>query len=281
MPPRIVDTPAWRALVQHAATLRPRHLRQLFAADRRRFERFSLALEGERPGDDLALLFDYSKQRIDDTTMRLLANLAHAAGVRDWIERMFAGEAVNASENRPALHVALRSSAAHWPLPAGDDAMNAVRTGRAQMREFCDAVRAGTLRGYSGEPIRAVVNIGIGGSDLGPRMATAALAAFAHPALRIRYVSNLDAADLAPVLEDLDPRSTLFIVTSKTFTTLETMTNAGSARNWLLAAAGEAADEALARQFVAVTPNAAEALRFGIAPGRLFAFRDWVGGRFS
>ncbi|MFC5301536.1 glucose-6-phosphate isomerase [Azospira restricta] len=269
----IADTPAWQALTRHAATLRPKHLRDLFAEDRERFARFSLETDG--------LLFDYSKQRIDAQTIALLADLATEADVRGWIARMFAGDAVNGSEGRAALHTALRSSAASLVTPAGEDVMPAVRDSRQRMRDFCDAVRSGRLRGYSGEPIRAVVNIGIGGSDLGPRMATAALAAFAHPALRIHYVSNLDAADLAPVLENLDPRSTLFIVASKTFTTLETLANAKSARDWLLTASGDAADAAMAQQFAAVTANAGEALRFGVAPGKLFEFRDWVGGRFS
>ncbi|MBI2306840.1 MAG: glucose-6-phosphate isomerase [Rhodocyclales bacterium] len=272
MPISIADTPAWQALAQHAESLRPRHLRELFADDATRFARFSLETDG--------LLFDYSKQRVDAQTIALLANLAREADVRGWSERMFAGEPVNTSERRPALHTALRSSAATLSV-AGEDVMPAIRSSRAQMRGFCDAVRSGRLRGYSGEPIRAIVNIGIGGSDLGPRMATAALAAFAHPSLRIHYVSNLDAADLAPVLEDLDPRSTLFIVTSKTFTTLETMTNAHSARDWLLTAAGDDADAAMAQQFAAVTANAGEALRFGIAAGMLFEFSEWVGGRFS
>ncbi|HEX5804099.1 MAG TPA: glucose-6-phosphate isomerase [Azospira sp.] len=270
---RLIDTPAWQALQQHAATLRTKHLRELFAEDGDRFARFSLETGG--------LLFDYSKQRIDARTMALLADLARQADVHGWVERMFAGEPVNRSEHRAALHVALRSSAATWPTPSGEDVMPEIRGGREQMRRFCDAVRSGELRGYSGEPIRAVVNIGIGGSDLGPRMATAALSAFAHPALPVRYVSNLDAADLAPLLANLDPRSTLFVVTSKTFSTLETMSNARSARDWLLSAAGDAADAAMARQFAAVTANAGEALRFGITAGNLFAFRDWVGGRFS
>jgi glucose-6-phosphate isomerase len=159
--------------------------------------------------------------------------------------------------------------------------MPGIRAGREQMRRFCEAVRGGQWRGFSGEPIRTVVNLGIGGSDLGPRMATAALSAYTHPSLRVRYISNLDAADLAPVLEEIDPRTTLFIVTSKTFTTLETLTNAHTARDWLLTAAGDAADAAMAQQFVAVTANTAEALRFGILPRNLFEFSDWVGGRFS
>jgi len=270
---RIIETPAWQALARHAATLRRKHLREFFADDNQRFDRFSLETDG--------LLLDYSKQRVDAQTMVLLGELARAADVGRWVDRMFGGEPVNCSEQRAALHPALRSSAAEWRTADGEDVMPGIRANREQMRHLCDAVRSGAHRGYSGEPIRAVVNLGIGGSDLGPRMATAALSAFAHPGLRVRYVSNLDGADLAPVLEDLDPRSTLFIVASKTFTTLETMSNARSARDWLLTAAGEAADVAMKQQFVAVTANAGEALRFGIGSGRLFEFRDWVGGRFS
>ena len=269
----IADTRSWQALAKHAESMRSRHLRDLFAEDRERFSRLSLNTDG--------LLFDYSKQRLTGETLTLLADLAREADVTGWVERMFNGEVVNGSEARAALHVALRSNGS-GPVPVdGRDVMPDIRAGREQMRHFCEAVRSGAWRGYSGEPIRAVVNIGIGGSDLGPRMATTALGAFTHPALKVYYVSNLDAADLAPTLEDLDPRSTLFIVTSKTFTTQETMTNARSARDWLLAAAGEAGDAAMAQQFVGVTANATEALCFGILPDRLFEFRDWVGGRFS
>jgi len=270
----ITATPAWQALTAHAAKMRPRHLRDLFAADRDRFARFSVDADG--------LLLDYSKQLIDSETVALLAALADAADVRGWARRMFAGEAINRSENRAALHIALRHREESLLMHAGgEDVMPKIRATQARMRHFCDSVRGGGLRGYSGEPIRAVVNIGIGGSDLGPRMATVALDAYAHPGLNVHYVSNLDAADLAPRLERLDPRTTLFIVTSKTFTTLETLCNARSARDWLLAAAGDAGDAAMARQFVAVTANPAEALLFGIAADRLFEFWDWVGGRFS
>jgi len=270
---RITGTPAWQALAAHAATLGEAHLRDLFAADPQRFATFSLAT------DDW--LFDYSKQRVSGETMRLLAELARTADVAGWVERMFAGDTVNRSEGRAALHTALRGDLAQPLLAGGSDIAPGIRANRDKMRRFCDAVRSGEWRAYSGEPIRAIVNIGIGGSDLGPRMATAALDSYRHPSLAVHYVANLDAADLAPVLETLDPRSTLFVVTSKTFTTLETLTNARSARDWLLTAAGDAADAAMARQFVAVTANAAEALRFGIAGDKLFEFRDWVGGRFS
>lgn len=269
----IADTRAWQALAEHAERTRHRHLRDLFAEDPERFARLSLNTDG--------LLFDYSKQRLTGETLKLLADLAREADVAGWVERMFAGEAVNRSEGRAALHVALRSSTSGPVQVDGHDVMPDIRAGREKMHRFCEAVRSGAWRGYSGEPIRDVVNIGIGGSDLGPRMATTALGAFTHPALKVHYVSNLDAADLAPTLERLDPRTTLFIVTSKTFTTQESMTNARSARDWLLSAAVDAGDTAMAQQFIGVTANAAEALRFGIPPDRLFEFREWVGGRFS
>ncbi|MDQ5877431.1 MAG: glucose-6-phosphate isomerase, partial [Pseudomonadota bacterium] len=186
----IANTRAWQALAEHAETIRARHLRDLFAEDHQRFVRCSLATDG--------LLFDYSKQRLDATTLKLLGDLADAADVRGWIERMFRGETVNRSENRAALHVAMRSSGTEPIFVDGHDVMPDILAGRARMRQFCDAVRSGEWRGYSGEPIRAVVNIGIGGSDLGPRMATTALGAYTHPSLQVFYVSNLDAADLAP-----------------------------------------------------------------------------------
>ena len=270
----ISATPAWQALATHAEQMRETHLRDLFAADPKRFDHFSVEAEG--------LLFDYSKQIVGRDTLQLLAALADAADVRGWTRRMFAGEAVNASENRAALHVALRHREESLLMHvSGEDVMPKVRATQAQMRRFCDAVRGGEWRGYAGDPIRAVVNIGIGGSDLGPRMATVALDAHAHPALDVHYVSNLDAADLAPRLEKLDPRTTLFIVTSKTFTTLETISNARTARDWLLAAAGDRSDDAMRRQFVAVTAKPREAIKFGIHPDNLFEFWDWVVGRFS
>lgn len=266
-------TPAWQALSAHADTLRTAHLRELFAADSERFQHLSLEVDN--------LLFDYSKQRLNSQTISLLAELARSRGVRDWFQRMISGEKVNASEQRAALHMALRSNRTDPLFVDGKDVMPGIRLNRQRMRDFCEAVRSERLRGYSGEPIRAIVNIGIGGSDLGPRMATSALQAYAHPSLKIFYVSNLDAADLAPRLAELDPRTTLFIITSKTFTTLESITNAGTARNWLLAAAGDAADAAMAQQFVAVTANAGAALNFGVSANRIFEFCDWVGGRFS
>jgi glucose-6-phosphate isomerase len=269
----INTTPAWQALVAHAAKIKPLHLRELFAADQQRFYNFSLRL-----GD---ILFDYSKQRLSSETIRLLGDLAQAADLPACIERMYSGEPINASEGRAALHVALRQYDDVPMFVNGENVMPGVRAMRDKMRFFCDEVRAGHWRGYAGEPIRTVVNLGIGGSDLGPRMATAALSAFSHPALAVHYVSNLDGADIAPVLELLDPRTTMFVIASKTFSTIETLTNARTARNWLLTHAGDASDSAMARQIVAVTANPEAAMQFGIRPDYIFEFWDWVGGRFS
>lgn len=270
---RINTTPAWCALSDHAATLKPQHLRQMFADDRQRFQNFSLHF-----GD---VLFDYSKQRVTAETIRLLAELARTAHVGGWIERMLAGEPINTSEGRAALHVALRQRPGIAMKVDGEDVMPRIAAMRNKMRFFCEQVHAGHWRGYAGETIRNVVNLGIGGSDLGPRMATTALNAYCHPALDVHYVSNLDGADIAPVLERLDPRTTMFIVASKTFTTVETLTNARTARDWLLSHAGDAGNRAMARQMVAVTANPGAALHFGIHPDHVFEFWDWVGGRFS
>ena len=270
---------AWQALDAHAEALRGQSLRDLFAADATRFSRHSLHV-GE-------LLFDYSKQWVTDETLTLLDNLAQAADVAGWRERMFAGDKINESEGRAVLHVALRQRGDAPLRVDGIDVIPEVRATRARMRKFCEAVRSGQWRGYSGEPIRTVVNLGIGGSDLGPRMVTAALNAIGHPTLAIHYVANLDAADIAPTLEALDPRTTLFIVASKTFTTIETLTNAATARDWLLANADAGGDKpqlrqlAMAQQFVAVTASPQTAIDFGVHAGMIFGFADWVGGRFS
>jgi glucose-6-phosphate isomerase len=269
----IRQTPAWQALAAHRDQLAGRHLRELFAADRQRFSRLSFAVDG--------LLADFSKQRITAETLALLAALAEEAGVAAWRDRMFAGEAVNTGEGRAALHVAWRADAADRYLVDGREVMTGITAERERMRQLCDAVRNGEYRGFSGAPIRHVVNLGIGGSDLGPRMAAAALAAICHPALTVDFVANVDGADLAAALAGRDPRSTLFIVASKTFTTLETLANAHSACQWLQEAAGDGRELALSRHFVAVTANAAAAREFGIAAERVFAFSDWVGGRFS
>ncbi len=260
----IVTTPAWLRLADLA---RGEHnngdspsLRDRFASEPTRFADFSLQCDG--------LLLDYSKQRVSREVMAALHNLWHSVEMPAWIARMRAGEAINNSEERAVLHVALRE-----PTPRAE-----VRAVLDKMRRFCDEVHGSHWRGATGEPISDIVNIGIGGSDLGPKMATHALAAHRHPHLQVHFVSNLDAAHLATTLARLNPRTTLFVVASKTFTTHETMTNARSARDWLVAALGE---KAVPHHFVAVSTNLAAVTQFGIDPANAFEFWDWVGGRFS
>lgn len=254
--------PAWLALAEHARSLKQRHLRELFANDPERFDRFSLRHDN--------LLIDFSKQRINQETTTLLRQLAEQADWSGWMKRMRGGEAINHTEGRAVRHVELR---------AGDHAPAEVKEVLARMADFCERIHAGNWRGFSGERISDVVNLGIGGSDLGPRTVVHALSACHQPDLRVHFVSNLDSADLASKLSELNPRSTLFIVASKTFTTLETMANARTARDWLLAAAGNS--EAVARHFVAASTNLEATRDFGIAPQNVFEFWDWVGGRFS
>jgi glucose-6-phosphate isomerase len=262
---------AWKGLSDAARIACDTHLRDLFAADGQRFARFSVAWNG--------WLLDYSKQRVTAETMAQLQALWQSADVPGWIGRMRAGEAINHTEGRAALHIALRHPAGKGPiLNAGQDVMPGVHAELDKMQRFAGQIHGRHWRGATGEPISDVVNIGIGGSDLGPRMATQALAAFRHPEMRVHYVANLDGADLATVLGSVQPRTTLFIIASKTFTTQETMQNAASARHWLVQALGEAA---VARHFVAVSTNLAEVARFGIDPDNAFAFWDWVGGRYS
>ena len=268
----ILNTPAWKHAERHAHGLRDVHLRDLFAHDPTRFQRLSV-----RWND---WLLDLSKQRITPATLPLLADLWTAAEVPGWIAKMRAGEPINHTEGRAVLHIALRNiGPAGGPIRVdGHDVMPDVQAVLAKMRDFCTAVHSGQWRGATGEPITDVVNIGIGGSDLGPRMATQALAAFRVPHLRVHYVANLDGADLATTLAGLNPRTTLFIIASKTFTTQETMQNASSARHWLTGALGAAA---VARHFVAVSTALDKVSAFGIDPDNAFAFWDWVGGRFS
>ena len=262
---------AWKSLARAADAARDLPLRDMFAADPRRFARLSVTWND--------WLLDYSKQRVSSATMDQLHGLWQAAEVPAWIARMRGGETVNHSEGRAALHIALRRPLDKGPLMhGGKDVMPAVRAELAKMQGFVGQVHGRHWRGATGEPISDIVNIGIGGSDLGPRMATQALAAFRHPEIKVHYVANLDGADLATVLAGLQPRTTLFVIASKTFTTQETMQNATSARHWLTTALGEAA---VARHFVAVSTNLAEVARFGIDPANAFAFWDWVGGRYS
>jgi len=263
--------PIWSALQRRAGILRNTHLRDLFATDPQRFAHFSREHDG--------WLLDFSKQRVDRETWELLLQLANDAGIASEYARALAGEAINHSEQRAVLHMALRAAPEAVLPTAGTNAVPAVHAVLARMRRFCEQVHDGSWRGFSGERITDVVNLGIGGSDLGPRMAARALAAWRQPDLRVHFVANVDGADLASTLAHLNPRSTLFVVASKTFTTAETMANAGSARAWLLAAAGNQA--AVARHFVAVSTNLAATADFGIAPENVFEFWDWVGGRFS
>lgn len=267
------NAPAWQALVAHQARFSSAHLRDLFASDPQRFERFSLELEG--------LLVDFSKQRIDNTTLRLLVDLAETARLGEWRARLFAGEKINFSEQRAVMHPALRYLKLGAFPSAAWDVMPEVRAVRSQMRAFSERVRGGLWRGFSGEAIRDVVNIGIGGSDLGPKMVVRTLAAYQRSGLRMHFVSNVDSAHLAKLLDSLDPRSTLFVVASKTFSTQETMLNAHTARAWLCAAAGEGWARALPLHFVAVTSDVGRAATFGLPEANVFRMWDWVGGRYS
>ncbi|MCF8199921.1 MAG: glucose-6-phosphate isomerase [Sulfuritalea sp.] len=261
----------WQTLNHSAAAVRGTQLRDLFAADAQRFSRFSMRWNG--------WLLDYSKQRVSAKTMTQLQALWQAADVPGWISRMRNGDAINHTEGRAALHIALRQPAGKGPiLHDGRDVMPAVLAELDKMQSFAAQIHGRHWRGATGEPISDIVNIGIGGSDLGPRMATQALAAYSHTGLNVHYVANLDGADLATVLAKLQPRTTLFIIASKTFTTQETMQNAASARHWLIQALGEAA---VSLHFVAVSTNLKEVAKFGIDPDNAFGFWDWVGGRYS
>ena len=265
----LTETAAWRALAEHHRQVRDLEMRDLFAADPGRFERFSVDLG--------PILFDYSKHRITAETPKLLLDLAAAAGVSDAVEAMFSGRKINWTEDRAVLHVALRNRAGTPVTVDGEDVMPQVEAVLEQMRQFTEAVRDGRWRGATGMPIRTVVNLGIGGSDLGPVMVTEALGAY-HDGPRVRFVSNVDATDIVETVRDLDPAETLFVVASKSFTTQETMTNARTARAWLVEALGEAA---VARHFVALSTNREAVVEFGIDEANIFSFWDWVGGRFS
>jgi len=263
--------PAWQLLERHCREISDLHMRDLFAEDPRRFERFSLRL------DDL--LFDYSKNRITDQTVTLLIDLARQAGLKEKIAAMFRGDKINVTENRAVLHVALRNRSNRPIFVDGKDVMPDVGRVLEQMRRFSELVRSGEWRGYTGKAITDVVNIGIGGSDLGPKMVVKGLSPYMQSRLRVHFVSNVDGADLAKNLNGLNPETTLFCVSSKTFTTQETMTNARSAREWFLAKADDKA--AIAKHFVAVSTNAEKVAEFGIDVANMFEFWDWVGGRYS
>ncbi len=269
--PDLTQLPSWQALAEHHATIKDLHLRQLYAEDPQRAECFSVEGAG--------LLLDYSKQRITRETLRLLLLLADEAGLRQKIKAMFDGERINRTEDRAALHVALRApQGAHMEID-GENVVPEVHGVLQQMAAFAKQVRDGSWLGYTGKPIRAIVNIGIGGSDLGPVMAYEALRHYSLRTMSFRFVSNIDGSDFCEAVRDLDPAQTLFIVSSKTFTTLETMTNAHTARAWLVQALGS--EDAVARHFVAVSTNRDQVLKFGIDAANMFGFWDWVGGRYS
>jgi len=267
----LTHRPEWRALEMHYQAIRDVHLRRLFADDPGRGERLTAEAAG--------LFFDYAKNRITDETLRLLIALAEACDLRARIDAMFRGERINATENRAVLHVALRAPRGAVILVDGANVVPEVHAVLDRMAAFAEQVRSGRWTGFTGKPIRTIVNIGIGGSDLGPVMAYEALRYYSDRNLTVRFVSNVDGSDFAEATRDLDPAETLFIVASKTFTTLETMTNARTARAWALAALGDEA--AVARHFVAVSTNAAEVAKFGIDTANMFGFWDWVGGRYS
>jgi glucose-6-phosphate isomerase len=264
--------PAWAALEKHYHKIKDVHLRQLFAEDRERGERLAIEAAG--------IYLDYSKNRITDDTLRLLLELAQESGLREHIDAMLRGDSINVSENRAVLHVALRAPRGASVVHDGRNVVLDVHAVLDKMADFANRLRSGDWKGQTGKRIRNVINIGIGGSDLGPVMAYEALKHYSDRSMTFRFVSNIDGTDLAEAVSDLDPAETLFIVSSKTFTTLETMTNAQSARDWLLSGLNHD-KSAIARHFVAVSTNAEEVAKFGIDTANMFGFWDWVGGRYS
>jgi glucose-6-phosphate isomerase len=270
-PPRARQT-SWSALASHYKTVSKLHLRQLFGDDPKRGERLAVEAVG--------LYLDYSKNRVTDETMRLLLQLAEESGLRARIDAMFHGEKINITEKRAVLHVALRAPRNESIVVDGENVVPKVHAVLDRMADFSNRVRSGEWKGQTGKRIRNVVNVGIGGSDLGPVMAYEALKHYSDRAMTFRFVSNVDGTDFAEAVRDLDPAETLFIISSKTFTTLETMTNAHAARDWSLAGLG-GDEKSVAKHFVAVSTNAAEVAKFGIDTANMFEFWDWVGGRYS
>jgi glucose-6-phosphate isomerase len=267
----LINSPAWQALNEHFQEIFPLQMRDMFAEDPKRFDKFSLKFND--------FLLDYSKQRISEKTVALLTNLARQSDIEAWREKMFSGEKINFTENRAVLHTALRNRSNKPVHVDGKDVMPEVNRVLAQMRSFSDKVRNGKWLGYTGKRITDIVNIGIGGSDLGPVMVCTALKAYAQKDLNVHFVSNIDGTHLAQALELCDPETTLFIVASKTFTTQETMTNGRSARTWFLKSAKDHAH--IAKHFVALSTNSMAVQEFGIDPSNMFEFWDWVGGRYS
>jgi glucose-6-phosphate isomerase len=267
----LTQSKAWKSLTDHYQAVSSLKMRDLFAQDPKRFEKFSLRFND--------ILLDFSKNRITDETLRLLLDLARQAKVEEWRDRMFRGDKINITENRAVLHIALRNRSNRPILVDGEDVMPAVNAVLKHMREFSEAIRSGSWKGYTGKPITDVVNIGIGGSDLGPVMVTEALKHYSKPGLRVHFVSNVDGTDIAEKLKVMQPETSLFIIASKTFTTQETLTNAHTAKDWFLAKAKDPA--AVAKHFVALSTNEKEVTKFGIDKANMFEFWDWVGGRYS
>ena len=267
----LTEPKAWQALAQHYDQVRGMHLRQLFADDPKRGERFTAQAVG--------IFLDYSKNRITDETLKLLLQLAEEAGLRARIDAMFRGDKINITENRAVLHVALRAPRDEKIMVDGENVVPAVHAVLDKMAAFCDRVRSGDWKGHTGKRIKNVINIGIGGSDLGPVMAYEALKHYSQRDMTFRFVSNVDGTDFAEAVLDLQADETLFIISSKTFTTLETMTNAHTARDWAVKNLGD--DKAVAKHFVAVSTNAEGVAKFGIDTANMFGFWDWVGGRYS
>lgn len=267
----LIELPAWQALKEHQQEMATQHMRDLFAHDLHRFDRFSIRLED--------LLFDYSKNRISERTMNLLLELAKQAGLVAAIQAMYSGQKINQTEERAVLHIALRNRSNHPILVDGQDVMPDINRVLEKMRRFSERVRSGSWRGYTGKVITDVVNIGIGGSDLGPKMAVRALTPYKHAGLQFHFVSNIDGTDISDTLKSINPETTLFLVASKTFTTQETMTNAQTARAWFLETAK--VKEAIPHHFVALSTNQERVVDFGILPENMFEFWDWVGGRYS
>ena len=269
--PQLRDLPAWNALIEHQREMAMVQMRDLFSSNPQRFDHFSLRFED--------ILFDYSKNRITEKTIGLLLDLAQQAKLDQKIAAMFNGEKINVTENRAVLHTALRNRSNRPFLVDGENVMPEVNRVLDKMRRFSQAIRSGEWKGFSGKAITDVVNIGIGGSDLGPKMVSHALKPYSRPGLRVHYVSNVDGTDLVETLKNLDPETTLFLIASKTFTTQETMTNAHSARSWFLNVAKD--ETAIAKHFAAMSTNEAGVASFGIDTQNMFEFWDWVGGRYS
>ena len=267
----LADRTAWKALKAHSEAIHDTQMKQLFADDPTRGERYTAEAEG--------IFLDYSKNRVTDETLKLLLELAEESGVKARLEAMFTGQKINITENRAVLHVALRAPKTESIFVDGEDVVPAVHEVLEKMASFANRIRSGDWTGYTGKPIKNVVNIGIGGSDLGPVMAYEALKHYSQRDLNMHFISNVDSTDFAEAVHDLDPEETLFLVASKTFTTQETMTNAHSARVWLLKSLHDHA--AIAQHFVAISTNATEVAKFGIDTANMFGFWDWVGGRYS